>query len=363
VNEALYIGGILLSGKHILMKNYCTALFLSIFTFAFLLSCKKDNEKIPLKDPEFYYVGYSYQQRPQDANSKRAIMSIGDSIVKLSPNNRSEAVAIHVYGDDVYTTGYQYNGDTRRVVYWKNNEIRRLGDAYPYNGGTAIFADGSGVYVAGTVYEMIEGRTLPFQHVWVNDTFLQKSGALAFSGIFALLPYQDTLYMAGDFGQQAQLWTDGIMRGLAGSGSGARALNVVNGEVYVLGFEVVNSNTDAISVWKYRRNGVRPEKVFSHELGKRITKMDAAMYGNDYYFVVNSSNGNSSVHKNNQLLYSLSETGNVEAQAIQVYQGKVYVLGQQIDGTAATPTLWIDGEPQTLFDADQKIYLHDFFIK
>lgn len=69
------------------------------------------------------------------------------------------------------------------------------------------------------------------------------------------------------------------------------------------------------------------------------------------------------MHKNNQLLYSLSETGNVEAQAIQVYQGKVYVLGQQIDGTAATPTLWIDGEPQTLFDADQKIYLHDFFIK
>ncbi|NGF56395.1 hypothetical protein G5B35_25915 [Parapusillimonas sp. SGNA-6] len=249
------------------------------------------------------------------------------------------------------------------MVYWKNNEIRRLGDASPYNGGTAIFADGSGVYVAGTVYEMVEGRTLPYQHVWVNDAFLQKSGALALSGIQALFPYQDTLYMAGDFGQQAQLWTGRSMRGLAGSGSGARALNVVNGEVYVLGFEVVNSNTDAISVWKYRRNGVRPEKVFSHELGKRITKMDAAMYGNDYYFVVNSSNGNSSVHKNNQLLYSLSETGNVEAQAIQVYQGKVYVLGQQIDGTAATPTLWIDGEPQTLFDADQKIYLHDFFIK
>jgi len=344
------------------MKNYCTSLLLSILTVTLMSSCQKDKSETPFQEPKFYYVGYSYSQSYQDAD-RRALVCIGDSIVRLSPQTRSDAVAIHVYGEDIYTTGFQYSGDTRRVVYWKNAKIKRLGTQYPYNTGTAIFADANNVYVAGTVYETVEGRTVPFQHVWVNDTFLKKWGALSFSGIYDFSPYQGTLYMAGSFGQTATLWTGDTMRSLASNGSEACEVNIVDGDVYVLGWEVVNVETDAVSAWKYREKEERLEKVFSHELGKRIAKMDGVMYGKDYYYVINPNNSTiASVYKNDRLLYDLSGAGNVKAEAIKVYGGKVYVLGHLLEGTSSTPMLWVDGEPNTLFAPEQKIYLHDFFI-
>src|SRR5690606_21348815 len=196
---------------------------------------------------------YTYNQSYQDAN-RRAIMCIGDSIVKLSPQNRSDAVAVHVYGEDVYTTGFQHNGENRKVVYWKNEAIKQLGDAYPYNTGTAIYADGGGVYVAGTMYAEVAERIAPFQYVWLNGTFLQRSGALAYSGIYAIAPFQGTLYMGGDFAQAATLWTGGTIRTLSGQASGVCYVNPTDGGVFVVGWQGVNAQTDAVSVWKYQAN-------------------------------------------------------------------------------------------------------------
>src|SRR5690606_33194230 len=101
----------------IAMKNYGTYLLLAIFTVVSISSCKKDNTTPPLSDPKFYYTGYTYNQSYQDAN-RQAIMCIGDSIVKLSPQIRSDAVALHVFGECLSTSGSKHNGANREVVYW-----------------------------------------------------------------------------------------------------------------------------------------------------------------------------------------------------------------------------------------------------
>ena len=344
------------------MKNNLSNYLFLIVLFSAFISCKKD-KNISDKEPEFYYAGYSYNQSYQEANRK-AILSIGDSIVQLSPNNRSDATAIYVHNSDVHITGYQHNGtDKKRVVYWKNSQIMHLSDAFEYNKGTAIFADNANVYVAGTVYEIFEHqgekRNVPYQYVWVNGTFKQKYGAMEFSGINYFAPYNGKLYMAGQFAQRATLWNENSMETLSSNASGADYIKVINGDTYVIGWEGVNIETDAVSVWKNK------EKVFTNTLGKRISSVAATMDGQDYYYAANfgGTTFTASVYKNDQLLYNLSEGTNVKVEAIQVYNRKVYVLGQLLNGTQSTPTLWEDGVPKTLFPAGKKIYLHDFIIR
>ncbi|WP_353139504.1 hypothetical protein [Pseudopedobacter sp.] len=344
--------------KNCLNNSLCLIVLFSIF-----ISCKKDKNNTPAKEPEFYYVGYSYNQSYQETN-RRAILSIGDSIVQLSPNNRSDATAIYVHNNDVHVTGYQHGGtDKKRVVYWRNGTITHLSDAFEYNKGTAVFADDANVYVAGTVYEIFnyngEDRNVPYQYVWINGAFKQKYGAVEFSGINYFAPYNGKLYMAGQFAQRATLWNENYVQALSSNASGADYIKVINGDTYVIGWEGIDKETDAFSVWKNK------EKVFSNTLGKRTSSVVTAMDGWDYYYAANSgaTTFTASVYKNDQLLYNLAEGSNVKVEAIQVYNKKVYVLGQLLNGTQSIPTLWEDGVPKTLFPSDKKIYLHDFVIR
>lgn len=345
-------------------EKWMKKLFILFAITGLLISCTKNSletedteatqDTETERTPQFYYVGYSYHERYQEQN-RRAILSIGDSIVPLSPDNRSDALAIHVHNGIAHITGYQNSGSDRRVVYWKDNEISRLSDPGSNNAGTAILATEDQVLIGGDLTE--DGRT--YQYLWIDKTPHRKAGALMFSGIKSIAVDNSRIFLAGDFAQRATMWDDNsTLYALSGNASGGEHIAFRNGEPYIIGWEVIDINTDAVTVWKNR------EKIFSHTLGFRTYGITALMHGSDYYYTVNSAESDmtSRVYKNDQLLYQLAEGQDVVTTAIRIHQDKVYVLGQILEGNSATPTLWVDGQPQALFSAEDKICLHDFFI-
>lgn len=331
---------------------------INIFLLLFL-SCDRDKDSLAPETPEeakFYYAGYKFNTT-FTSSSRWAVVAINDSIVQLSPINRSDAVAVFNNGQDTYVAGYQHNGtENKRISLWKNGTISYLSAAATNNNATVVYEDQGKVYVAGTEYI----NNLPYQRLWINGQLEVNSGALAFSGIRAITTHNGKYYLAGQFAQATATWYDDSMKTINVAPSEATFIKVENSDVITSGYGGVNANQDAIKVWKGN------QEIFTHSVGERIYTALSTIVGNDYYFVTLGYSGNLStakVYKNNTLLYELAPGKNVEATAIQVYQNKVYVLGNLIVNGKSTPTLWTDGTPKSLFPEESNIFLNHFQIR
>lgn len=318
------------------------------------------DEDVTSKEPVFYYAGYSFSTN-HEIDNRKAILVINDSLVKLAPNIPSEAKAVYVNGKDIYIAGsyrYRYNGKQNNInaIYWKNSQKTELSDTGPNNIATAILEDNGNLYVAGTVYE----DNKPYQRLWVNGEQKVNSGALAFSGIRAITVNNGEFYLAGQFAQAATIWDKEYARTIAAAPSEATFVKADAAGVWAMGYGNVDNTTDAVKVWKNR------EEIFSHPVGARVFNVLGTMNENDYYFAANTGTGGNygvKVYKNNQLLYELAKGQQVKAVTIKVFQNKVYVLGNILNGTKSIPTLWVDGVPKTLFTTDQNIYLNHLHIQ
>ncbi|WP_312555144.1 hypothetical protein [Empedobacter brevis] len=323
------------------------------------MSCEdtpgQEEDFIP-KEPIFYYAGYSFTGN-YGTIERKALLVINDSVVKLSPNNRSDAKTVYVTEKDIYIAGYQHNGtENTRVAYWKNGDISYLSTAALKNTATAILEDNGNLYVAGTVYE--DNR--PYQRLWINGEQKVNSGALAFSGIQAITVNDGDFLLAGQFAQAATIWDKEYMRTIANAPSEATFVKADHNDIWAIGYGNVDNTTDAAKVWKNR------EEVFSHPIGARVFSILGKMSGSDYYFAVNTATNGKygvKVYKNKQLLYEPAKGQEVKAVAIQVFQNKVYVLGNILNGTKSIPTLWVDGIPKTLFAENQNMYLNHLYIR
>lgn len=328
--------------------------------FGSSVSCQKDSNNIDddLKEPIFYYAGYSFTNKYNERDRK-AIVLIQDSVIKLSPSQSADAKAVHAQGKDVYVGGSQYTeGNKTRVVYWKNGMTEYVSGAAQNNTATAIYAENGNIYVAGTVYQ--DNR--PYQRLWVNGEQKVNSGALQFSGIRAITVYDGAYYLAGQFAQAASIWYGTTMQTINNAPSEATFIHVEDGEVLTMGYGNLDRNTDAAKVWK------GTDEIFSHALGVRVSNILATMNGNDYYFVTNSISESginvAKVYRNTQLLYELNTHGqSVRAMSITVSNGKVYVLGNVLNAGKSIPTLWTNGTPKALFTEQDNIYLNHLYIQ
>ena len=337
----------------------------------FLASCSKNEVEdqgpgeidTPITKPPtakpltFFYAGYKYNSDYKSAD-RYAIFSIGDSLINLSPNLRSDAVAIAaVNNKEAHLTGYQLNAaGKKRVTYWKNNKLTYLTTAGNNNTGTAISVFGSKVYVAGTR----DNLSLYGLFLWTNTVESRLACCLAQSKVTSITESAGKPYSAGRFASNAHMFTVGSAIALAGPNTYADYIHAIDKDIYVIGHENYNSNSDAAVVWK---NDV---EVFKLPLGDLVSNVVGTMSGKDYYFVANyykNNKGTTVVYKNKTKLYQLSPDKSIAANAIQVVSGKVYIVGNYLNGTKSTPVLWTDGKAKVLFAESKKIYLNDFVVK
>ncbi|MCT1526623.1 hypothetical protein [Sphingobacterium hotanense] len=305
----------------------------------------------------FFYAGYKYNTDYKKAD-RNAILSIGDSVINLSPSLRSDALAIAaVNNKEAHVTGYQSTATgQRRVAYWKNNKLSLLTQAGNNNTGTAINVIGSKVYVGGTKdYNGAYGLFL-----WTNGVEKRKACCLAQSEVTSITEVAGEPYLSGRFASNAHMFNDEWALAIAGPNTYADYINAINKDVYVLGHANYNSSSDAAVVWKNRK------EVFKLPLGDFASDVLGTMVGTDYYFVANFYNGGkgtSVVYKNKTKLYQLSGAASITATAIRVVSGKVYILGNYLNGAKSSAVLWTNGKPKVLFGEGKKIYLNDFAVK
>lgn len=329
---------------------------IGIFSLLVLFSSCEDKNDLAdegIKDPIFYYVGYSFTNDYWEKNRK-AILVVNDSITKLSPNNRSDAKVVFSNGKHIYVGGYQHNGtENTRVVYWANGKINYLSEAGVNNTATAINEDAGNVYVAGTVRE----QSGPYQRLWRNGERVVNSGAIDFSGIRVITVKDGKFYASGQFGQAGALWDEKSMRTTALAPSEGTGIQVDGENIYTIGYGNVNKDTDAAKVWNINK------EVFSHPVNERVYEILGTIVGSDYYYVTHGVSGKPRVFKNKELLYEIGNGQDMRPEAIQVHNKKVYVLGNIFKNNKSIPTLWADGVPQALFKENENIYLNHFFIR
>jgi len=324
------------------------------------VACKKsdglDDEDV--REPQLHFVGFKYKDSFK-VKDRNAVLVVGDSLVELSPDKVSEATTLDVSGNTVYVGGYQQvDANRRNLAYWENGTVHFLGTAANGNEATAIHAADGKLYVAGTIYQ----ANLPYQRLWVDGEQKVNSGALAFSGIRDIAVWKGKYYLAGQFAQAASLWEDQTMYTIHnGPSEASYILTRSEDEILSLGYGNVDRNSDKVVVWNWR------DVIFSHPLGIRVRNILGCIDGSDYYYVINGVNADGwsvvRVYKNEQMLYDITDGKELDAEAIQFHQGKLYILGNFTTNTRSTPVLWIDGVPQDIFNEKDGIYLNDMLIK
>ena len=101
-------------------------------------------------------AGFEY-----DGNQKYAVLWKNGVIQRLSTTFEysSNANSVFVSGNDVYVAGVEYDSNQEYAVLWKNGVIQRLSTTFPESRAYSVFVSGNDVYVAG--YEWDEWEDGP----------------------------------------------------------------------------------------------------------------------------------------------------------------------------------------------------------
>jgi hypothetical protein len=166
----------------------------------------------------------------------------GQMISLNNGNTDSRANSIFVNGNDVYVAGEENN----KAIYWKNGQAVIVGNSN--SSANAIIVINNDIYVAGKSGNMAT--------YWKNGQEIILSEGVATSIFFD----SNDIYVAGfnrinNVYSVAKYWKNGQEIILTnGSLAFARSITVVNGDIYIAGYEAPQIYQPFVA--KYWKNGI-----------------------------------------------------------------------------------------------------------
>jgi hypothetical protein len=177
----------------------------------------------------------------------------------------SSIYGLSINGNDLYTSGESFVGDSSYATYWKNGQATVLGPGT----STSLFVSNNNVYTAG--YQDIRGAD--YGAYWKNQSVMNFSSTPGYDFAEYIFVSGNDVYVAGyhhgpTFTQQATYWKNGVAvtlnngPSLNNGASWAQSIVVVGKDVYVVGAVVDETySSSEATVWK---NGV-PTKIGGEE--------------------------------------------------------------------------------------------------
>ena len=269
-----------------------------------------------------------------DGDGVISALDEGQTTITAQIGDVSASCEVTITDYDVYVVGFE--GATAKL--WKNGTPTDLSD-----GGAAqawaIDVVGEDVYVVGNEFN---GSVLVAK-LWTNgqESNLENETNTVYPVDIEVV--NGDIYVAGfeyvtNGKSVAKVWVNGVSTTLSNPNSGAQAwaLQVVNGDVYVVGYESNGSNTIA-KVWKNgQETSLTDGSSNAAAYGIQVVGDDVYIVGNDGFTVTVWKNG---------VPEPLTDGVSTEnAYDIQVVDNDIYVVGRF--GNKAT--VWKNGVPTEL---------------
>lgn len=188
-------------------------------------------ESFALSGSDVYVGGYTYDTQDKACYWKNGVR-------KILLDTKSYVYAIAVSRDSVYAAGRYTNGVDTVACGWTNGVLIELTNVY--SRATAVAVSGSDICFAG-YFEYADARYRPFY--WKNGTFHELTNASYQEGwVTAMTVSGSDVYMAGYYydssdTRYACYWKNGEFHSTGTPGSSASQIAVVNGDVYIAGYE------------------------------------------------------------------------------------------------------------------------------
>lgn len=203
---------------------------------------------IQLSGEDVYIVGAAVELDGNSYNSVKALLWKNGQVQELhTPASKSAvAQAVFVSGSDVYIAG-SYMPDTenatRRAVVWKNGEPIHIGSNEINTRLEDLYVSGNNVYVTG--YETLQGKVT--SKYWKNGVATPLSPGESVTYAKSICADNNNVYVVGyaevNGNRSLKLWKNGVVTNLISGKSVIRGgdVTVDNGNVYVTGYEQVGS--------------------------------------------------------------------------------------------------------------------------
>ncbi|PXY45875.1 hypothetical protein [Flavobacterium hydrophilum] len=257
-----------------------------------IISCSNSDDSAddnPISSGNYYAVGSTYGKNKDNNFTQLASVWIDGAPTILSNTAISSvANAVASYNNDIYVAGTESvnNGNTILKV-WKNNSGENVTDGNHLVEATDLTVNEGNIYIAGN--EFIGPLNSSIATVWKNGQAIRLSDKI----------------------------------------SEANAVYVLNNDVYVTGYKVINDKKTAI-VWK---NGVETV-LTSEEDDLESIATDIYVNAENIYvigYLRNSFKSRAILWKNNSPFILSNENDFSQANALFVYNTDVYVVGCDID--------------------------------
>jgi hypothetical protein len=153
-------------------------------------------------------------------------------------------LGITIDGNDVYVTGCIYTNGNYVAAYWKNGQIKIIGDTTKMSYPSSIAINGSDVYIAGSEFTLkpIQNITGPYLTSWKNDVEKVIEPCTSSPESIAIAVNGSDVYITGAYGTvtdatQAAYWKNNGMVLLTNNATDATANAMVfnNGGLYLAG--------------------------------------------------------------------------------------------------------------------------------
>lgn len=242
-------------------------------------------------------------------------------VLYTRPESVSPGFSFFVSGGDVYTTGYENNGNCDVATVWKNDKVLyTLTDGKQNAYASSVFVSGGAVYTAGVEYIGFCGVA----KVWKDGTVLhaltdgtqdaEANSVFVSDGVVYTAGYEDNengLYIAKVWKDDTELHalTDGTQNAEASS------FFVSGSDVYTAGRESSENGKPVAKVWK------NDKELYTLSDGTQNTYVGSVcVWDGDVYVTVDGI-----VWKNGTALYSAPES---YFGLVSVWDGDVYAAGE-----------------------------------
>lgn len=314
---------------------------LLIFSFLFILSCKKENPVIK-KDYSVYQAGFEF-----NGSLDNAVYWKNDTIFQLSIQN-SRAYDISVASNKVYVVGYE--GQTIRYpVLWTDG----LKNVLSGNQGvaTSIFIAGTDIYICGSE-ESTLGSIAVF---WKNGVKTQLASPPSYAS--SVFVSGNDVYISGGANGNICVWKNSnSLPMLASNGiPSSNSLFVSNSNFYCIGNDFVN-NTRSEYLWT---NGMN-RNLFSADQSVKLNSIYCI--GSDIFIAGQDQNGPCYWKNRSRVQLGVANNRGV-AYDICVIENDIYVTGiESINNTPNKPVCWKNGTSRTLMSTKTYSYPYSIFV-
>ena len=169
------------------------------------------------------------------------------------------ATDISVSGNDTYATGIEYNGTHWIARYWKNESFVELSEDPQGSDASSIDVVDGNVFVGGALSTSNETSTAAF---WKNGSVQPIEEALGSSGIsFVKVSGQD-IHMVGsrllDSKVYVTYWKNDVVKDITSGeyAAVATSISIIEGDVYITGYENNSAGQGQAKVWNVTKGEV-----------------------------------------------------------------------------------------------------------